>query len=188
MSIRRKLPTFHNNFAEVYLGMRYLELEDHFSMLGLGGIMADTLVQQQVENRMVGPQFGFRWARQRGRWNFDLQGRGFFAANFGTITQDAEIGTLMTTGQPGVPARLAPTVLYHTENFQNFSPAGDFRAEVGMQLTQAIRAKVGWNGMIIGGISRASNTIEYRLPSMGITNHTEEVFIHGVNFGVEINR
>jgi hypothetical protein len=73
-------------------------------------------------------------------------------------------------------------------NDEKFSPVGELRAEASILLTSKVALKFGWNGMVIGGLSRAANTISYSLPNMGIVDHTEEAFVQGVNVGIEINR
>ncbi len=83
---------------------------------------------------------------------------------------------------------MAPTSFFHILNDEKFSPVGELRAEASLLVTKSIALKVGWNGTVIGGLSRASNTIRYRLPNMGIVDHNDEAFAQGVNFGFEICR
>ncbi len=44
------------------------------------------------------------------------------------------------------------------------------------------------HGLAAGEIIRASNTVIYQLPTMGIRNVDQDLFSQCVNFGVEINR
>ena len=188
ISIRRKKPTYRGMGAEVYLGVRYLELKDTMDFLGRGGILADTSILTRANNRIIGPQFGFRLTKPKGRWNFTVQGRALFGANFLNIRQDGVIADHLTPGPAGVPFALAPSDFSNSLNDEKFSPVGELRAEAAMLLTRAIKLKVGWNGLVIGGATRATNATRWRLPNMGIINSDEEVFIQGVNAGFEINR
>jgi hypothetical protein len=190
MSIRRKLPTYHGAFVEVFLGARYVEFDDRYDAVAYGGILADSAWSQRALNRIVGPAFGFHWQKRHGRWNFGIQGRGMMGGNFVRIRQQGVIADHLTaTGvfQPGAPA-VAPTSFFHVLNDEKFSPVGELRAEASLLVTKSIALKVGWNGTVIGGLSRASNTIRYRLPNMGIVDHNDEAFVQGVNFGFEICR
>ena len=188
MSIRRKKPTYNGLAAEVYLGVRYLELDDTFDFLGRGGILADTTVNTRAINRIVGPQFGFRFTKPNGRWNCSVQGRALFGANFLSIRQNGTIAELLTPGLPGVPFRLAPATYSHYVNDEKFSPVGELRADASIRLFRSVSAKIGWNGIVMGGITRGSSATRWRLPNMGIINSTEEVFVQGVNVGVEVRR
>ena len=188
MSIRRKRPTYHGLASEVYLGVRFLELDDWFGFSGRGGILADTEVTTRALNRIVGPQFGFRFAKPHGRWNFNIQGRAMFGANFMSIRQNGAIADHLTPGLPGVPFRLAPITFSHYTNDEKFSPVGELRAEASIRMFRGVSAKIGWNGIVMGGITRGSNATRWRLPDMGIINSTEEAFIQGVNAGFEVRR
>lgn len=190
MSIRRKRPTYRGAFVEMFLGVRYLQVDDVFDVVAHGGVLADSAWNQRALNRIVGPQFGFRWHKRNGRWDFGIQGRAMMGANFIRLRQRGVIADHLTsTGefQVGAPA-VTPHTFYHDLNDEKFSPVGELRAEASLLLTKAIAVKVGWNGTVIGGLTRASNTIRYRLPDMGIVNHNDEAFAQGVNFGIELNR
>ncbi|MBC7337975.1 MAG: hypothetical protein H5U01_17120 [Clostridia bacterium] len=64
------------------------------------------------------------------------------------------------------------------------------RATIKYQVTSKINLSVGWTGLWMDGIARASNMILYRVPDMGITmeHNTQDLFINGVTAGVEFNR
>ena len=82
MSIRRKRRTYRGAFVEMYLGVRYLEVDDRFDVVARGGVLADSSWNQRALNRIVGPQFGFRWHKRNGRWDLGIQGRAMMGANF----------------------------------------------------------------------------------------------------------
>jgi len=57
--------------------------------------------------------------------------------------------------------------------------------------TRNVNIKVGYEGMVVGNVSRASNRVDYNSPNLvGITpkSNDEIFFVNGLNFGVEINR
>ena len=187
MSIRRKPPAHNGAFIHMFLGVRYLELHDEMDLLARGGVLADTSVSNRTFNRMIGPQFGFRVNRKSGRMSFGVQGRAMFAANFLTIKQDGTIADHLTPGQPGAP-NVAPMTFFHLHSDEKFSPVGELRAEGSMRLTRDISVSVGWNGLIVGGITRASNSVVYSLPRMGILDRQEEMLAQGVSVGLQFNR
>lgn len=77
-------------------GVRFLDLSDQFTVRGTGGILADSYWDTRAANRLVGPQLGVRVIRRRNRWSWTAEGRGVAAADFQTVRQDGEIGSLLT--------------------------------------------------------------------------------------------
>ena len=72
-----------------------------------------------------------------------------------------------------------------------FSPLGELRVNVAFQATSNVALKVGYTGIVVGNVSRASNRIDYDSVNLiGIlpTNFHQTFFANGINFGVEINR
>ncbi len=56
------------------------------------------------------------------------------------------------------------------------------------RVTDAISLTAGYTGTFVGNIGRASNSIVYQIPDMGIAPRVENVMMHGVNFGFEVAR
>jgi hypothetical protein len=85
---------------------------------------------------------------------------------------------------------LQSSTVNHTYHSTQFSPIGELRLNMTYQIFRNIQATVGWTGLVMGGIARSPNTVSYTLPAMGILNsgNRQEVFIQGVNFGININR
>jgi hypothetical protein len=117
-----------------------------------------------------------------------LEGRFMAGANFMSLDQQGVIGTLIIPGAIGYPIGMGPQAFEHDINDEEFSPVGELRVDTAFQITQQIALEVGWTGLISGGITRASNTVLYQIPTMGIVDQDEEVFIQGLNFGVSVNR
>lgn len=108
----------HGNW-DLMAGVRYIRFRDNFYFSGTGnqapigslggssggggggtggsggtvysGLLSDTQFTTMNSNYLVGPQIGLRWSRQRGRLNWDVQGRFMAAANFQTATQQGFI-------------------------------------------------------------------------------------------------
>ncbi len=53
-------------------GVRHVEFDDEFGVIGYGGTLGDSRWTAIAENHLVGPQVGGRWFRQV--WPVDLVG------------------------------------------------------------------------------------------------------------------
>ena len=195
MTIRRKKNLQNGASAEGYFGMRFLELDDRFSLLGLGGVLSDTTINQNALNRIVGPQFGFRITKRQNRWTTAIQTKFMAGVNFASIRQDGGIADHLTPanainglGVSGFPTGLGGVDFQHRIATQRFSPVGELSVDLGFQLTSQLKVKTRWTGMVAGGIGRAANTILYEIPTLGIINRSEDLFAHNLSIGIEMNR
>ena len=154
-----------------------------------------------IDNNIVGPEIGARWSAQRERWTFSTEFRALLGANFQTATEtgalsggftvtriDNATGTVLgtvTTGTPGA----AQTTLVHRINNVTFAPMGELRLDAIYKVTRNVSIEVGYTGLLISGISRASDRLTYSLPDMGIVNggDKQHVYINGVNMGFNVN-
>jgi hypothetical protein len=167
-----------------------------------GASMANSTWWTSAENHIVGPQVALRWFRTSERWTLDTSGR--FVAGFnnqsisqkGTLASEWYPGSQYTSqidAEPadvqGRPLLISKSSFTHTEHANEWSPIVEFRVNLQYQLTRAISVRGGWTGMWIDGIARGSNLNVYRLPDMGLdlTDNREDVFIHGFNFGAQMN-
>ena len=184
---------------ELFLGARYYEFNDNFDVYcgsgsvtptGWANYMAGSYWETSVENHIVGPQVGVRWRKTRGRWTFNTEGRFVAGYNNQIFYQRAGIGESIQTGALYNPSDAAASVSTHSANENAFSPMTELRAEIEYKITSAISLRAGWTGMWVGNVARASNTVEYNWPTMGIdtSNCNENVFVTGVTAGVQINR
>ena len=72
-----------------------------------------------------------------------------------------------------------------------FSPLGELRFNLQYQVFNKASLNVGWTGLIVGGISRPSDIINYQLPNMGLLTHGENkqtVLMQGLTLGFIFNR
>ncbi len=157
----------------------------------VGAILADSIWNTTAENHLIGPQIGMRWFRQRGRWVFSTEGRYMAGFNFQNIFQQGALGTELTPpGGLGEPLLMAPTSFNHAEHPEEYSNVAELKAELWYQCTRAVSFRVGWSGLWMDGIGRASNLINYEVPNMGLRTqfNQQDVFVHGLNFGIIFNR
>ncbi len=180
---------------------------------------APNFVSTGVDNNMVGPEIKLQWEDKKGRWTFGSEFRFAPTANFQTIKQQGATGsgfsstTIRTTTTVNttnlspptittlvqnqlinqvssvVPAGQATNSFSHSLNQVSFAPMGELRLDTAFQLTKAASIRVGYTGMLMSGISRASQRVDYTLPDMGILPgpKNQHTYINGVNVGFDIN-
>jgi hypothetical protein len=200
------LPPLHNGGRmEVMYGVKFFKFRDRFNVFATGGILADSFWNQLADNNVVGPEIGLRWYRGKGRWEFSGEGRGLLGFNFQTLKQQGRLGSLVglgrlaqspaidgnTTNRPSnTPAFFDPIGFDHAFSTSVFAPGAEVRFIVSYNLTADVALRAGYTGMYNYGIARASNTILYRMPNMGITtdNVRQSLWVNMFTFGFEWNR
>ena len=189
-----------NNAFEIGAGVRYFKMRDDFDVTGIsfeegdpeffnGGTVGNAFWDTRVTNNLIGPQLSARWTHQRKRWNFDLGGRFLFAYNVQDFEQKTLIGQGLVPGQYNRPLYFPTTATEHGKQENDFSPTAEIRADVNYQLTRAISLRLGYTGMFIDNISRASSQVRYELPRMGFIDGAagkQEAIINGANFGFDV--
>lgn len=194
LAIRRKKKLHGNASAEMFLGARFLEVEDGMRVMARGSILADSYWNNTALNRIVGPEFGLRVVKRSRRWSTVMSGRFMAGANFLNIRQNGSLGDHGSTTGPnatvthGIANSFGGADFINRYRDERFSPVGEFRLQSSFHVTRGVTLRAGWEGMIVGGVARGSNTIAYALPTLGIIDRSEEMFAHGVNIGFEVNR
>jgi hypothetical protein len=180
---------------EWMVGGRYFALDDTFSFDGIGGFMDETLFNNAVQNRVGGPQIGFRWYKPFGRFSLTAEGRFMAGVNTETVRQDGILASNITTngvtgatsfgppprfvvapvtaGNPLVPSLLNSIGFQHSAQFTEFVPLVEFRTDLHVKLTNLISFQAGWTTMWMNGIGRGADMIDYTVstlngPPMGI--------------------
>jgi hypothetical protein len=175
-----------NNYFEVGAGVRFFRLDDNFYWEGRGDLLGRSYVDTTAQNQIVGPQIQARWNHRRGRWTLGLDGRCAFGYNIGDLSQVGAVGEDLNPGALNRPAIAQPTAFSYGRQENTFSPLAELRAEATFQITNAIAAKLGYTGMFVDNVTRASQIVRYALPDMGLLEGgQQDIFINGVNFGFE---
>jgi len=191
--IYRMHPNHHGGIFELFFGARYLEFNEQFDVEAIGGTLDESAWYTSADNHIVGPLLGLRWFRKGDRWTWSTQGSFTAGLNRQNLFQNGFLGSHLdpTTPTQFAISRMGPSRFTHTAYIDEFSPIVEVRVDFSYQVTSAISARVGWTGMWIDNIARASNIIDYEVPLMGFDlsrNAVDYVFINGVTFGVEVNR
>ena len=199
-------------YFELIYGVRWLQINDTFWVQGDGnGSSANsytgndgngyTVSRNLVDgsqwslralNNLVGPQVGVRFFRKRERWVTSVAARFLAAANFQNLHLKANFGTNLNANLAVTSAltRFRGLGLENHLYTTTFAPVGEIRVNVGYNVTRAVTIQAGYTGLVVGDISRASNSINYDSPNLvGIRlNDNQLFFANGINFGVTINR
>lgn len=174
------------------VGGRYVRFDDEFVVVGLGGNLGESAWDTAANNRIWGPEVGVRWSKEFGRFGISSEGRFMAGVNDQAIRQNGELASILSGTQPnneGEPYLMHATTFGTSVHLTEFCPLVEFRAEGHVQLTRLISAKVGWTGIFMDNIARASDMILYQVPNMGILpgNNKQPVFMQGFNIGLELN-
>jgi hypothetical protein len=186
-------PNRFGGFFELMSGVRYIEFDDDFAAIGTGGTLDESRWTGIAENHVVGPQVGGRWFRKFGRWTWSAESKFIFGFNQQNLRVEGFLGSNLdpTTLVQYQISNMGPTTFVHREHEDEFSPAAELRIAFSYQITSAISARVGWTGIWIDNIARASRIINYEVPNMGIDlskNSADYAFMNGVTFGIDLNR
>jgi len=211
MCIHRTRPFHYGGYFEIFAGVRYFEFDEDFSVdarrvddptattppNNASVILANSFWDTLAENHVIGPQAGLRWFKKNGRWMFSTEARFMAGYNLQNLRQTGILGSELnpdTTARVlGEPALMLATPFDHIDHEEKFSPVGELRAELRYQLTRAISFRAGWSGIWMDGIARSSNLVDYSLFEQGVMgiladNNDQDVFIHGLTIGVDVNR
>jgi hypothetical protein len=208
MSVRRLDRFVFKGHVDVFGGVRYQNFEEEFLFRGFGRadalrpILDDTKITNEADNDIIGPQIGFRWFRSCCRGTFSTEVRFSPAVNFQAVRMRTMVAGQVdrrsdfdpVTGEPTNPDGQTALTFENAGNDSlhayKFSPIGELRLNYSYQVTRAIAVRAGWTAMYVGGLARPSNMVIYRIPDPQIkkANYLDDVFMQGLNLGIEINR
>ena len=188
MKMHRFKPLHRGGVVELYGGARFLKYNELFQLIGTRGLMGNMLINTQTFNDIIGPQIGLRYSNTRERWTMSVEGRFLAGANFQGTRQEGNYASLAIPQRDTRPRRLYPNTFNNQADDVLFSPVGELRLQTAYNVTKNASFKLGWTGTFIGGIARATNQVDYTLPSFGILADSQHSFTHGVSVGFEVNR
>ncbi|MEX2185911.1 MAG: BBP7 family outer membrane beta-barrel protein [Pirellulales bacterium] len=148
MKMYRFRPLHNESILEMFMGARYLEMNEDFQVNAQGGfgngfeqlgsapnsngvitqLQIESFWNSRIDNNIVGPQIGGRWYNRSGKWLFSVEGRFLAGFNFQNIHQRGQLaGNLppgvLNQGQPGqlnqAPVQNAP-VAFGNSQFDHY--------------------------------------------------------------------
>jgi len=187
LSNRYKPVNRHGTQLNIAYGVRYLRLRDSFFFEGRGDFLGRTFATTKARNSVVGPQIRAMWNRRHGKWNTEFDGRFTFGYNVQDQDQVGAIGEDLVPGGLNSSVSGQPTAFSYGRQENTFAPLVELRAQTSYQATNSIALKLGYTAMFIDNITRASQTVRWYLPDMGLLRGGEQdIFINGLDFGVDI--
>ena len=186
LSTRHKLEQGRWDNLRFSWGLRFVDLTDNFYFQGLGSILGRTTVETDVENQIIGPQLGLQWVRRDGPWSFVLEGRGTFGYNIVDVDQYGIFGEEAIPGALNRSATARTTTTVQGERFDEFSPIAEIRAQLQYRLAESISLQAGYTAKYIGNIHRGGLTTAWNAPDFGINDRTSDIFVNGLNLGIEL--
>ena len=128
MCLHRMRPTHFGGFIELFAGVRYLEVDESFSVdargeddqvnnttveansrfvfdqdgeiIFPGTVLADSRWIAEADNRVIGPQVGARWSRKTDRWTLSAEGRFMAGFNNQRVHTEGVLGSELDAANP----------------------------------------------------------------------------------------
>lgn len=190
MRLYRFASPWPHGIIDLYLGVRYLNFQDDVHITATGGFLGDASWNTAARNNVVGPQIGARWAHRIGWMTLAAEGRFAPAVNFQDAQLDGYIASNANYTGVGSPANLVPSGFRESRDDVSFAPVGEWRLETAFHINQYMAFRLGYTGMVVGGLTRSGTDIVYSLPAFGFGGGGggETVLVSAFNFGLEVNR
>jgi hypothetical protein len=208
-----KLPLGYGIHLTGLAGFRYLQLDENINVADneavspqivlIGGDSISTIDKFAAHNRFYGGQIGVRGDYGYGRWSFAMSGKFALGGTQEVIRIQGQTSVTSATGIVVYPAgflALATNSGRFTQDEFAFVP--EVNLTVGYQITDHLRAFVGYTFLYISSVARPGDSIDLGLnPSqipLSLTNgtlvgpvrplasvHDTDFWAQGLNFGVE---
>ena len=194
--------------TDLLVGFRYLSFDESLSVTSVSTTTAtgDTVTQLDsfgVHNQFYGPQIGFQSDFNRGPWFMNV--RTLLA--LGNMHQVVDINGSTTFVSIGVPTTQPGGVLAQPTNMghharDEFALVPELKLNFGYQVTQHIRAFIGYDLLYVSSMARLGNNMDRnvntQIPSvLGFTPGSPAIYpafnfsdtrfwAQGINVGVEV--
>ncbi len=111
-----------------------------------------------------------------------------FGVNFQRGKQTGSYGTNagMITNRTNLPLNLNAGSFSNVDEDVSFSPVFEWRFDAAYNVGQHARARIGYTGILFGGISRGATSIDYTLPSFGMSLSDDAVVFNALTFGFDV--
>lgn len=184
--------TSSNNLVGPQIGLRYQKQRGRLAFNTEWRFMAAGNAQNNLQQGAIGEHAESGSLRPVLFVQFPQASSAFLSQQAGTGTGTGTTSTSRAFTAPQFRApNFVPQGVYHTQHIATFAPVGEFRFDLKYQIFRQCYATVGWTGLVMGGIGRSPNMVNYSLPDLGILNtggNRQVVFLQGINFGFTINR
>jgi hypothetical protein len=170
----------------ILYGIRAVDTSEERRTFADGSILLGATWNLLIENRVVGPQLGLVWGGSRGPFSLELQALGLVGYNAARVRLHGDVGTELVPGALNQPLYQSPTQFGAVERLHEISPAGELRAQSGVQVTDAVAIKVAWAALMFQNDVTSEDAIDYDLPGSNHRNLGEQqIFVQSFYCGVE---
>ena len=184
---------------DVIAGYRYLGLDDDLSISeSLQALQVPVVFALndsfQVHNRFNGGQIGFESEWRRNRWSLDLKAK----VALGDVSESVNInGSTVANGAFAAHGLLAEPSNIGSYHRDRFAVSPDIGLNLGYQVTDHMRAFVGYDYLYLSDVVRAADQVDLRVnpnqlrgvaggPALPAFNfHSSDFWAQGVSFGLE---
>ncbi len=185
--------------VDLIAGYRYLALDEDLtiseSLRALQVPLTFTLNDSfRVHNRFNGGQIGLESEWLRNRWSLDLKAK----VALGNVSERVDIfGSTVTNGVAVPRGLLAEPSNIGSFQRNRFAVSPDIGANIGYQVTNHMRAFVGYDYLYLSNVVRAGDQVDFRVnpnqlrgmsagPALPAVNfHSSDFWAQGVSFGLE---
>jgi len=191
-------PGAGNSFSWLF-GVRYIDLDDIFNVVGRGGYLDETRLDTSFENFIIGPQFGgmFRGMTGAVQWGGEfrlLSGVNLIKGRQSSVVASNAVQTVQdldakNSGSFNRPLNLFQQSIHHSTDDESFSGVLEWRLDVAYPVTKFLWLRAGYTGMYLSDIARASGNIVYSLPDFGFANTTNRdgIYVNALTVGLEVS-
>jgi hypothetical protein len=185
--------------VDLIAGYRYLALDEDLTIgeslqalqVPLTFVLNDSF---RVQNRFNGGQIGFESEWRRNRWSLDLKTK----VALGDVSEHVDIlGSTLTNGVASAHGLLAEPSNIGSFQRNRFAVSPDVGVNLGYQVTDHLRAFVGYDFLYLSDVVRAGDQVDLRVnpnqlrgvatgPALPAFNfHSSDYWAQGVSFGLE---
>ena len=157
------LPAEYTSRFDLGIGYRYTQLEEGLLVnealqeQGTGGRAITLFDDFDTRTQFNGFDFAIFYARKRGLWSLDLEGRFAIGTNHQSVVID---GGRTVAGVPADGGLLAQTTNMGTYERDRFSVLPEFRATLGYCITPRWQATFGYTFMYWSNVARPGDQID----------------------------
>lgn len=169
-------------------GVRFIEFDENLSLLASGSFFDATSINSSIENSVIGPQIGSEFSRRNGPWSVGGTLKFLLGLNFQGGKQLSNYATNLSsqTQAANQPLNLAPGANSSVRHDTAFSPVFEWRLDSAYHLGTHATARIGYTGILFGGIARATKSVDYTLPTFGLALRDDAVVFNALTFGFDV--
>jgi hypothetical protein len=153
--------------AELAYGMRYLRLNETFTLAATGGLFDHVRMESQLHNELIGPQLAFQWSKQARGWKLQLQS--WLMLGYNLTEADSTVrfrSQPLLVGAVNRPLYVSPSAWSTHQAQQDFASVGELRALLSRRLTDGVWFRCGYTGVHLTQLQQLDRVQRWSLPGL----------------------